>query len=186
MATNDPSFSHRVERFHKAQRRNDFDFEAEFNKLQDSVQTERADTPHQHTLHTTHNHTRPPTPNPPVEFQAIGPVHAPVTWNDNPEADNIRTGPITTLRWRPELHSFEVIGQHRTLMVPQQRIVDFVLGIERDDKILRQKTLEAEDLATRLIQLKEDVLSLVECCEDETCEKDHLCDQCIMIKGWAS
>lgn len=124
--------------------------------------------------------------NPPVEFQTIDPINPHNHWDHTNNPNYIQMDPIAKIRWHPDTQCFEVIGHNRTLVISQQKIVDLAMGVARDDRELRDSCLERDELATCFAQLKEDVLSLVECCDDETCEKNNLCDKCIMIKGWAS
>ena len=71
-------------------------------------------------------------------------------------------------------------------MIHQEKIIDLVVHVAKENILLTDAESRVRELIGYLHEVKENLSSLVESCEDETCEKDHLCDKCIMIKGWGS
>ncbi len=121
----------------------------------------------------------------PVNFAVHDPISASMDRYDT-ATDLTTLEPITTIKYRPEIHGFEVIAHGQTVMIPQKKIIDYVFGLAKENDMLKDAEKRVVELVGYLKEVKENISSLIECCDDESCEKDNLCDRCIMIKGWVS
>ena len=84
-----------------------------------------------------------------------------------------------TITYIPEKSGFEVRGKHTSHLIPQDVVIKAALGSAKDMQAIREREVY-------LTELKENILTLINTCEDEACEEEKLCDRCIMIKGWVS